>query len=230
MPLDEHDYAAGSGSSPEVVERRSAPEFREHVSEESGPAPERLRPEAEGAPASSQARPAQPPHRDSKRGGLFRRHPLAASLGVLAFALVAGAGYLYWDNGSHFETTDDAFIAARQFAIAPQGSGYLTAVPVTDNQRVVAGQVIARIDQRQYRIALEQAEAQVAAAQASIANIDAQTAVQQATVAQNEAQVQQQQAGLTFAQQQASRYGTLAKDGWGTVQNAQQWASQQHQN
>ena len=109
----------------------------------------------------------------------------------------------------HFETTDDAFIAARQFAIAPKVSGYITAVPVTDNQHVAAGQVIARIDDRDYRTALAQAEAQVAAAQASIENIDAQIAVQQAQVAQNESQVQQAQASLTFAQQQAARYRNL---------------------
>jgi multidrug resistance efflux pump len=53
-------------------------------------------------------------------------------------------------------------------------SGYITAVPVTDNQHVVAGDVIARIDDRDYRIALEQAQAQVANAEASIQNIDAQ--------------------------------------------------------
>jgi membrane fusion protein, multidrug efflux system len=48
-------------------------------------------------------------------------------------------------------------------------------------------------------------------------------------VAQSGAQVQQQQAGLTYAEQQSARYGTLARDGWGTVQNAQQWTSQQRQ-
>jgi membrane fusion protein, multidrug efflux system len=47
--------------------------------------------------------------------------------------LAATAGYLYWDHTSHFESTDDAFIAARQFAIAPKVAGYITAVPVTDN-------------------------------------------------------------------------------------------------
>jgi membrane fusion protein, multidrug efflux system len=107
--------------------------------------------------------------------------------------------------------------------------GYLTAVPVTDNQHVAAGQVIARIDERDYRTALAQAEAQVASAQASIDNIDAQLAVQQSQVAENAAQVEQQQANLAYADQQAARYGTLAKDGWGTVQDAQQWTSQQHQ-
>jgi uncharacterized membrane protein YqiK len=59
--------------------------------------------------------------------------------------------------------------------------------------------------------------------------VDARIAMQKAEVAQNAAQVQQAQASLTFAQQQATRYGTLARDGWGTVQNAQQWASQQRQ-
>jgi len=151
--------------------------------------------------------------------------PLAA----LLLASVAGGGYLYWDNARRYETTDDAFIAARQFAVAPKVPGYITAVPVTDNEHVVAGQVIARIDDRDYRTALAQAEAQVAAAQASIENIDAQTAVQQAQVAQNQSQIEQAQASLTFDQQQEVRYLDLARTGAGTVQNAQQWLSQRQQ-
>jgi membrane fusion protein (multidrug efflux system) len=59
--------------------------------------------------------------RDTPRKGRSRR-PLALSL-----ASVAGGGYVYWDNASHFESTDDAFIAARQFAMAPKVSGYITA-------------------------------------------------------------------------------------------------------
>ena len=73
---------------------------------------------------------------------------LALSLGALLLASVALGGYIYWDNASHFESTDDAFIAARQFAVAPKISGYITAVPVTDNRHVETGQVIARIDDR----------------------------------------------------------------------------------
>src|ERR1700735_4735677 len=165
---------------------------------------------------------------DSTRTAWSRR-PLALARGALLLAPIAGGGYLYWDNASHFETTDDAFIAARQFAVAPKVSAYITAVPVTDNQHVETGQVIARIDDRDYRTALAQAEAQVEAAQASIANIEAQITVQQAQVAESESQVQQQQASLTFAQQQASRYSNLAKDGWGTMQDAQQYTSQQRQ-
>jgi membrane fusion protein (multidrug efflux system) len=150
-------------------------------------------------------------------------------VGLLLFAVAAAGGYLYWDNAGHFETTDDAFIATRQFPIAPKVSGYITAVPVTDNQHVAAGDVIARIDDRDYRVALAQAEAQVAAAQASIENIDAQITVQQAQINAGQAQVDQAQAGLVFAQQQAARYQGLAQKGSGSVQDAQQYTSQLHQ-
>ncbi|MBV9018614.1 MAG: HlyD family secretion protein [Alphaproteobacteria bacterium] len=161
--------------------------------------------------------------------GWLRRHWLVVVFGLLLVLLLAPAGYVYWDYARHFETTDDAFIASRQFAIAPKVSGNVVAVPVNDNQHVNAGDVIARIDDRDYRTALAQAQAQVAAAQASIQNIAAQMAVQQAQIAQSQAQVQQAQAGLVFAQQQASRYTALARTGYGTVQNAQQYTSQQNQ-
>ena len=161
---------------------------------------------------------------DQGQKGRFRQRKRLIGLAILCFLMVAPAGYLYWDNAQHFETTDDAFIAARQYAIAPKVSGYLTSVPVSDNEHVAAGAVIARIDDRDYRLALAQADGQMAAARASIENINAQIAVQQAQVAQAEAQVSQSQAGLKFAQQQAARYQVLAHDGAGSVQDAQQYS------
>jgi membrane fusion protein (multidrug efflux system) len=163
------------------------------------------------------------------RLSLLRRHPFALSLALLLLVLVAAAGYLYWDYAKKFESTDDAFIAARQFPIAPKVSGYLTAVPVTDNQHVAAGDVIARIDERDFRVALEQAQAQVSSAEAGIQNFDAQITVQGAQIASNQAQVDQAQAALVFARQQAARFQDLAKKGAGTVMNAQQFTSQLHQ-
>jgi membrane fusion protein (multidrug efflux system) len=160
---------------------------------------------------------------------VLRGHPIASLVGGLALAVLAALGYLYYDYAARFESTDDAFIAARQFSIAPKVSGYVTAVPVTDNQHVNAGGVIAQIDPRDYRIALAQAEAQVAAAQASRKNIDAQLDVQQAQIESGQAQVAQAQAGLVFAQQQAQRYQDLARTGSGTVQNEQQFDSQLRQ-
>jgi membrane fusion protein (multidrug efflux system) len=172
---------------------------------------------------------AENPNAHETRASLRRRHPIAIPAGALVFALALVAGYLYWDDAAHFESTDDAFIAARQFAVAPKVAGYITAVPVTDNQHVAAGDVIARIDERDYRIALDQAGAQVASAQASIKNIDAQVAVQRAQINANQAQVEQAQANLVFAREQAARYQGLAQKGSGTVETAQQFASQLHQ-
>jgi membrane fusion protein (multidrug efflux system) len=163
------------------------------------------------------------------RWTLLRRRPIALVIGLVLFIATAAGGYLYWDDSRHFESTDDAFIAARQFAIAPKVPGYLTAVPVTDNQHVGAGDVIARIDDRDYRVALAQATAQVSVAEASIQNIDAQLDVQRAQIDANRAQVVQAQAALVFAQQQAARYQDLAKTGFGTVQNEQQTAAQLRQ-
>ncbi|HLG83619.1 MAG TPA: HlyD family secretion protein [Bradyrhizobium sp.] len=182
------------------------------------------RPDEREAPPEEGTETAAPPRR-----GVLRRHPIVSIVGGLALAALAALGYLYYDYAAHFESTDDAFIAARQFAIAPKVSGYITAVPVTDNQHVKAGDVIAQIDQRDYRIALAQAEAQVKAADASIKNIDAQIEVQKAQIASGQAQVDQAQAGLVFAQQQAQRYQDLARTGSGTVQNEQQYNSQLRQ-
>jgi membrane fusion protein, multidrug efflux system len=164
-----------------------------------------------------------------RRNGRLRRRPVVSAVGALLLASALGVGYLYLDDASRFQSTDDAFVAARQSAVAPKVSGYIAAVPVTDNQHVKTGDVIARIDDRDYRTALEQAEAQVAAAQASIENIDAQLDVQKAQITANQAQVDLAQAALVFAEQQAARYEHLGQTGYGSVQNAQQYTSQLHQ-
>ena len=181
--------------------------------------PEQPQPRNDNAP--SIAKPAEK--------GFLRRRPVLSAIGTLLLVSVLGGGYVYVDQAGHYQSTDDAFVAARQSSVAPKVSGYITAVPVTDNQHVAAGEVIARIDDRDYRIALEQAEAQVAAAQASIENLDAQLEVQKAQISANQAQVDQVQAALVFANQQAARYQHLEQTGYGTVQNSEQYTSQLRQ-
>jgi membrane fusion protein (multidrug efflux system) len=179
------------------------------------------------SPAEVEEEQPQPTQQSQKN--FLRRRPVVSAIGAVLLAAVLGSGTLYVDYAGHFQSTDDAFIAARQSALAPKVSGYITAVPVTDNEHVDAGDVVARIDDRDYRTALDQAEAQVAAAQASIENIDAQLEVQQAQINANQAQVDQAQATLVFAQQQAARYQHLEQTGYGTVQNSEQYTSQLHQ-
>jgi membrane fusion protein, multidrug efflux system len=184
---------------------------------------------ADGAESRDQPSDEDREGHEEVRGGLLRRRPFLFVLGVLPLIVAAAGAYLYLDQAAHFESTDDAFIAARQFAIAPKVAGYVTAVPVSDNQHVAGGDVVARIDDRDYRVALAQATAQVAAAQASIENIDAQLDVQQAQIAANQAQVGQSEATLVFAEQQAARYDRLAQTGASSVQLAQQYTSQLRQ-
>src|ERR1700674_1416202 len=195
-----------------------------------GPAPRDRRPRADPPPADP------PPKQDvsgdigaPQRRRITARRAIAVAIGLIVLAAAAAGGYVYWDYAAHFQSTDDAFIASRQFAVAPKVSGYVTAVPVTDNQHVVAGDVLARIDDRDYRIALAQAQAQVDAANANIQNIGAQISVQQEQISASAAQVEQAQAALTYAQQQAARYQDLAERQAGTVQMAEQTASTLHQ-
>lgn len=176
---------------------------------------ERSRAESEFEPPSA-----------ATRVGFVRRHPALILLGGLALIILGVAGFVYWDYASRFETTDDAFVDARQSAISPKAKGYITAVEVTDNQHVSPGDVIARIDQRDYRIALAEAEAQLAAARATAMNLEAQIAGQRAQISASEAQVDQSQAALQFAQQEATRSRTLVQRGTGTVQRQQQTSSE----
>ncbi len=157
--------------------------------------------------------------------GFVRRHPIALAAGGVAMLALAAATYLYWDHASHFESTDDAFIDARQYAISPKVGGYVVAVEVTDNQHVETGAVLMRIDPRDYQIALENAQAQLAAAQASVKNLEAQIAAQEAQASASKAGVEQSQAALRFAQQEAARSRKLVEHGTGTVQRQQQATS-----
>jgi membrane fusion protein (multidrug efflux system) len=229
--VESPQFVPGSPDGPAENDLTYNPPGKEKLEAE---APSRQRPAREvqspELPSETEGKPAPPDaSSEESRKSFRRRHPLAVVVGSVLLVLAAAGGYAYWNYASHFESTDDAFIAARQSSLAPKVSGYITAVPVADNQHVKAGDVIARIDDRDYRTALEQAKAQVAAAQASIENIDAQLDVQQAQIAANQAQVEQAQAALVFAEQQAARYEHLGQTGYGTVQNAQQYTSQLHQ-
>jgi membrane fusion protein, multidrug efflux system len=222
--LERHGLAREAVETPQSVRVPHEPSARPDKQQARSPTPQE-------SPAARPPAPPQTPQATAKerKNSLLRRRPVVFGIGAALLASAMAGGYLYTDYAGHFETTDDAFIAARQSTLAPKVSGYVTAVPVTDNEHVAADQAIARLDDRDYRVALAQAEAQVAAANASIENVDAQLDVQQAQIAANQAQVDQAQAALVFAQQQAARYQHLEQTGYGTVQNSEQYTSQLHQ-
>jgi membrane fusion protein, multidrug efflux system len=159
------------------------------------------------------------PHRTSRR--------LVVTLGIALFLIAAATAYgsYYWMVGRFLESTDDAYVQADSTIVAPKVSGYLTEVLVEDNQPVKAGQPLAKIDDRDYVAALDQAKADVATAQADSENITATLQQQHAIIAQARATVAVDQANLTYAEQENTRFSDLAKMGGASVEVAQQAAS-----
>ena len=160
------------------------------------------------------------------RGAGFSARTLKRAVSALALGAViaAGAWYgnYYWTTGQYLESTDDAYVNADYTTVAPKVSGYIAEVLVEDNQPIKAGQVLARIDDRDFRTALDQAKADVATAEAAIRNIDAQTTMQQALIDHSKADIAATEATVHFAEQDSARYADLAKNGAGSVQHAQQ--------
>src|ERR1700716_3279372 len=144
---------------------------------------------------------------------------LATALGV---ATATDFGHYYLTSGRYLETTDDAYVKADSTIIAPKVSGYIAQVLVYDNQPATAGQLLAKIDDRDFRAALRQADADVAASEAAVRNLDAQLALQQPIIEQGTADIAAAEANLKFAQEEQARYDGLMKTGSGTVQRAQQ--------
>jgi hypothetical protein len=103
-------------------------------------------------PQAERAAPLVEPPKDdpkAKSGGIvgtLKAHPLLAGLVLLALVVAALGGWFYWMYASQFESTDDAFIDGRVVSISPEVVGDITLVPVTDNQVVHAGDLLARID------------------------------------------------------------------------------------
>ena len=158
----------------------------------------------------------------------FRLSRQAIKRAALALALALGVaaagdfGHYYLTTGRYLESTDDAYVKADSTIIAPKVSGYIAEVLVSDNEPVKAGQLLARIDDRDFKTALNQAKADVAASGAAVRNLDAQIELQRPLIQQQSADVDAAEANLKFAQEERSRYDDLMKSGSGTVQRAQQ--------
>jgi membrane fusion protein (multidrug efflux system) len=171
-------------------------------------------PALSGALASAGSQETTAPATSLRRG-------LLAAAGAAA---LVGAGYLgqeYWTVGRFQVSTDDAYVQADNTTIAPKVAGYVAEVLVSDNEPVKAGQALARIDDRDFRVALDQAKADVAAASAAIATKAASLAAQQSAVDAARAAIRVEEANSTFAEQDDRRYASLAASGYGSVQNAQ---------
>lgn len=155
-----------------------------------------------------------------------------AVAGISALVVLIGLsiyGHYYWTTGRFLVSTDAATVAADSVIISPKVSGYLSEVLVDDNQAVHADQMLARIDDRDYRTALAGAQANVASAQAAIDNLEQKIAQQRLSIVEAQAAVTTDQAALAFSQQQYGRYSGLARTGAATMQDSQQWQTDQRE-
>ncbi len=146
---------------------------------------------------------------------------------VLLAGLAAGGhyGWHWWTVGRFQESTDNAFLQADKVTIAPKVAGFVSAVLVSDNQPVKAGDVLATIDDADYKIAIAEAQADLDKAVAQLDGYRAAVVQQQAQVETTRADIINAEAALTFAQQEVSRSDDLLSRGAGTTQRAQQTRS-----
>ena len=164
---------------------------------------------AEATPAAAAV--AEP---EKKKGG--RR----MALPILAVALLAAGGwygYQWWTNGRFMISTDDAYIEGDIASISPKVSGYVAAVNVVANQTVKAGDPLVTLDDGDYRLAKEQAAAQIATQKLALDRIDAQIEGARASLAQAEAQKTAYQAALSGAEVAEKRAKELNVKAVGTA-------------
>ena len=145
---------------------------------------------------------------------------LIGALAVVLIALCVTAAYAVLDTDG--QSTDDAFVSADFTVVAPRVAGQIASLAVDDNELVHKGQLLARIDDRDYAAAVASAQANVAVAQASIDNASASIVQQQSLIDQAAAALAAAHAGYVFAGADDKRYADLAQHGAGSLQNAQQ--------
>jgi membrane fusion protein (multidrug efflux system) len=141
---------------------------------------------------------------------------------LLAAVAVAIVGLYLYVPGLYSVTTDDAYVDAHVVSIVPKVAAYVSALHVDDNQKVSANQLMVELDARDFAVAVKSAAADMASAEANVANVLSRIDEQQAVIGQNEAAIAGDRSTLEFAQQQLDRYGSLAKTGFGTAERFEQ--------
>ena len=143
--------------------------------------------------------------------------------GLAGLIAVGAARYCYewWNVGRFLETTDDAYVGGNVTPISPHVAGFVSQILVADNNHVSAGQTLIKLDDRDFRAALDRATAIVAQRQATLASLTARELLQQSTIHAAEADVGAKMAQAVFTSEEDARYRQLAQTSAGSQQNAQ---------
>jgi membrane fusion protein, multidrug efflux system len=136
--------------------------------------------------------------------------------------LVAALGLYFYVPGFWQVSTDDAYVNAHVVSVVPKVAAYVSKLHVNDNSKVARDDLLLELDPRDFKVAVDMANADLKSVQANASNIEAQIKEQQAIVTESQSAVDGDQAVLNFAQEQLDRYKSLASTGSGTVERLQQ--------
>jgi membrane fusion protein (multidrug efflux system) len=156
------------------------------------------------------------------RPAVTRRHLAMIGLALAVGVGAAWYGQHWWTVGRFIESTDDAYVGGNVTVVAPKVAGFIVQVAVADNQSVHAGDLLIKIDDRDYQAALAKAMAAVAAQRANLANLDANRHLQEAIVAQAEADIAASDAEVARTRFDFDRYRQLASSQYASEQRFEQ--------
>src|SRR5882724_1758786 len=154
------------------------------------------------------------------RKSRLKRTALMVSI-ILATLGVARLTYTWWTVGRFIESTDDAYVGGDVTVIAPKVAGFISKLFVGDNQQVHAGDLLLKLDDRDYLAAQAKADASVAIQQAALSNLDATRHLQEAIVAQAQASIAVAEAEIVRTRDDQVRFSRLLKDSAVSVQESQ---------
>ncbi|MCJ9736563.1 HlyD family secretion protein, partial [Bradyrhizobium sp. PRIMUS42] len=132
---------------------------------------------------------------------------------VLALAAASYAGY-YTLVGRFYISTDDAYVRANNTMLGARVAGHISSILAGDNTPVKAGDIVLRIDDGDYKIAVDAAATKIATQQATIDRIGRQVAALDSQVAQARAQLVSAEAGLKRADLDYERQQALSNKGF----------------
>jgi membrane fusion protein, multidrug efflux system len=139
-------------------------------------------------------------------------NPAIIIIGVIA-ATALFIGVRSWIHGRHYESTDNASIEATNLPLLARVAGYVDSLAIKDYGEVKAGQLLLVIDDREYKIALQQAEADQQSATADLENARAGFVNAQKSLSLSKSNLEVQQVRLTKSQDDLKRDQALFADG-----------------
>ena len=172
-----------------------------------------------------------PPRQPGDAGSRIRRLPrrfggIAVTIAILLLATVVVTLFVtrwdVWVGASVRQTTDDAYVRSDITPLSAKIEGYIRRVPVNDFQQVKEGDLLIEIEDNDYGARLAQAEAELAGAEAAIANLKSRKALQHSQIAEAQDAINATQADVDRTHKEAVRQRALLASTFGTPQKVEQ--------